>query len=235
MKKRSEEHCRKISEAKMGHEVSEETRRKISERVKAWIAANPPSDELREKRRQRMLGNTNMLGRTASEETRAKLSAAKKGRVVSAETRKKISIAHTGKKLSDETKEKLRQASLGHQRHLGFKHSDETKAKLAEQNRNRTREQTRYIEDAEAVTRTAIHLYLNKHHPKTGTCERCGNKATDLGYRTTHYAFKYHPLPWTREREHYEELCPKCHGSDHPRAKSFVPASEIPSSGTSEL
>ncbi len=51
----------------------------------------------------------------------------------------------------------------------------------------------------------AIHLWLRKHHPKTGRCDECGRKSkTDL-------AFLHHPRPHTRNREDYLELCRKCH------------------------
>ena len=79
----------------------------------------PRSDETKEKLRQCN------LGKTASQETREKMSKARKGkkrpdavlwltgRPVSDVTRAKMSNSNKGKYVSDETKEKLRQANLG--------------------------------------------------------------------------------------------------------------------------
>ena len=52
--------------------------------------------------------------------------------------------------------------------------------------------------------RSAIHKWLNKHWPLTGTCEQCG--ATD---RRTGYSNVDHK--WRRERDDYRELCDRCH------------------------
>lgn len=52
--------------------------------------------------------------------------------------------------------------------------------------------------------RSAIHKWLNKHWPLTGTCEECG--ATDC---RTEYANDDHT--WQRDRDDYRELCSRCH------------------------
>ena len=76
----SEEHRRKLSEAKKGKVFSEEHRKNLSEAGK---------------------------GRVLSEETRRKLSEAKMGRLLSEETRRRMSEANKGKVLSEETRKRM--------------------------------------------------------------------------------------------------------------------------------
>lgn len=49
------------------------------------------------------------------------------------------------------------------------------------------------------------HGWLRSIYPKCGICEHCGTRGA------TDYAFRRHPLPYTRDREDYEELCRSCH------------------------
>lgn len=97
-KTHSDEARAKISAAKKGlpshrkgQQMPEEFGRNISAGLKEYYAANPHP----------------MQGRVMSEETKAKLSAAKKGRTYSAEHREKIRQARLGTKASDETRAKL--------------------------------------------------------------------------------------------------------------------------------
>jgi group I intron endonuclease len=71
------------------------------------------------------------LGRTLSDETRAKLSAINKGKVVPLETRKKISTTSKGRVFSDETRAKISFAKKGQ-----F-HSAESKAKMSASTKGR--------------------------------------------------------------------------------------------------
>jgi hypothetical protein len=57
----------------------------------------------------------------------------------------------------------------------------------------------------EDATREAKHMWLVKHYPKSGACDECGEQTA------THYAFKHHPDPHTRDRDDYRELCDPCH------------------------
>ena len=66
------------------------------------------------------------LGKSLSEETKIKISKAKKGTIISEETRRKISQANLGKSLSEETKEKLRELNNGKL------FSEETRKKMSE-------------------------------------------------------------------------------------------------------
>lgn len=61
--------------------------------------------------RKNAIGNTNMLGKTHSEETKALISKNRKGIRPSEETREKMSKARIGYKHSLETKEKISKAN----------------------------------------------------------------------------------------------------------------------------
>lgn len=105
------------------------------------IAIHNQSEETRNIRRQRMLGDSNkMRGKTHSEESKKKMSDKKKGHSVSKETREKLRIAFTGEKnpmygkhLSDEEKLNLSIKTSGENNpRYGTHLSDETKKKLSE-------------------------------------------------------------------------------------------------------
>ena len=70
---------------------------------------------------------------------------------------------------------------------LGKPCSDETKRKISE---------AKLRDDADA---SAIHMWLNRWHPKTGVCEECDRKAR------TDYAYRHHPKPYTRNRDDYRD------------------------------
>jgi len=50
-----------------------------------------------------------------------------------------------------------------------------------------------------------LHLWLKKHHPKTGICAECGES------KRTVWAFQRHPARHTRDIADYRELCHRCH------------------------
>lgn len=88
----------------LGREVSEETRRKLSESNKGkipWTKGRHRTIETRHK-----ISEANR-GREFSEEWKRKISEAKKGCEVSEETKRKMSEAHKGKKFSEEHKQNL--------------------------------------------------------------------------------------------------------------------------------
>ena len=47
----------------------------------------------------------------------------------------------------------------------------------------------------EQAKQSAKHNWLQRHYPKSGICEDCGQR------RLTHYSFLHHPGPYTRRRE----------------------------------
>jgi len=71
------------------------------------------SEETKAKISDSMKGNTNCKGRELSDETRSKMSAAKKGAEHSALTKAKMSTAKKGKTRSEETKAKISASSKG--------------------------------------------------------------------------------------------------------------------------
>ena len=97
----SDEHRRKLSEAKKGKNLSEETIRKISESKKG----KPKSEEHRRK-----LSEASK-GKNLSEETIRKISESKKGKPKSEEHRRKLSEASKGKPKSDETRRKISESA----------------------------------------------------------------------------------------------------------------------------
>ena len=55
----------------------------------------------------------------------------------------------------------------------------------------------------------ALHSYLGRHFPKTGACDECRASAK------TQYAL-IHGKVYSRNRDDYRELCPRCHARyDH--------------------
>lgn len=69
------------------------------------------SDETKELMRQNALGNTNMLGKKHSDETKALISKSRSGIKPSIETRRKMSKSRKGYKHAEETKQKLSKAN----------------------------------------------------------------------------------------------------------------------------
>jgi hypothetical protein len=96
-------------------------------------------------------------GRRCSEETRAKIGAARKGHRHSEEVRAKISAAHKGRTLSEERRAKLRGRVLSEERRAKLRGrvlSEETRAKISAATRGRRfSEETRAKLSAAARTR----------------------------------------------------------------------------------
>jgi hypothetical protein len=118
----------KLSAALLGHEVSDETRQKISAapgraaRISATLKGHEVSDETRQRI---SASKKDQPGHSPSDETRAKIVASNTRRVVSPETRARMSASHTGKKASDETRAKMSATRKGRPR------SAETKARVS--------------------------------------------------------------------------------------------------------
>lgn len=142
-----------------------------------------------------------------SAETRAKMSASQKlrmqdpaqrerfiganrGRTISGEQRAKISASLRGRVFAPEHLEKLRAAGLRRVQPVG---------------------ERSYRWRGGDATSHAIHSWITKHFPKTGVCEECGANVGAKTQAGTHYAFRFHGQPYTRNRDDYRELCPPCH------------------------
>jgi hypothetical protein len=109
LKPRSAEHCKKISEAKMGHSVSEETRIKIGNscRGKRYKRKFPFSLEHRKNM------SISQMGHSVSEKTREKLSIFNTGKILSEDHCKKIGDSKRGKKHSDKSRRKMSDSHKG--------------------------------------------------------------------------------------------------------------------------
>ena len=130
----SEETRTKISKSLSGHEVSVETRLKISENNRGrghipWNKGLAASDETKRKISKTLQGNKNALGHKHSEESRRKMSEAKKGKNFSEEHKESLSKALTGKKKPPFTEEHRQNLSKALK---GKHHSEESKRKLSD-------------------------------------------------------------------------------------------------------
>ena len=115
---------------------SEETRKKISEKMKG--ENNPMynknfSEEHRRRLSEASKGeNHRMYGKHHTEETRKKISEANEGRKHTEEAKRKMSIAQKGKQFSEETRKKIGEA------HKGKTISEEQKKKISETHKGKT-------------------------------------------------------------------------------------------------
>jgi len=96
-------------------------------------------DQWRPKYNMSKVAGNPMIGRKHSEETRHKMSEARKrrpgpnkGKRWSEETKRKISEAMKGKSFTEEHKRKMSEAGMGNKRWLGRKHSKESIKKMSE-------------------------------------------------------------------------------------------------------
>jgi len=85
------------------------------------------------------------LNMTCSEETRKKMSVARKGTVCSQETKLKMSISFSGRNHSIETKNKMSESRKG------FKHSEETKLKMSARRTGMARNESSKIKMSESM------------------------------------------------------------------------------------
>lgn len=109
------------------------------------------------------------------------------GRVFSEEHRRKISESMRGRTKSQEHRHKL---SEGQKKIRGAMRSNWK---------------------GDEVNSHAIHVWLLRNFPKTGTCDLCGGTPERKKRSATQFAFKHHPKPHTRNRDDFYEVCIPCH------------------------
>jgi group I intron endonuclease len=148
---RSEEHCRRLSESKKGHEVSEETKEKLRQ-------ANLGKKASEETKRKQSESNKKYV---PSQETKEKLRQVGLGHEVSSETRKKISESNKGKVAWNKGKESV---------FLGKTHTEESKKKMSEYVRNRS-----VLECPYCNIQCNIISVMKKHH-----FDNCKHKPKEL-------------------------------------------------------
>jgi len=143
--RQTEERKKAIGDFHRGKEISEEQRKKLSERMKNFTNYSPEFLEM-QKGENRRGEKSPMWGTKASEETRRKQSEAHKknpvrywlGKKMSPEAREKIRQKSLGRKHSEETKEKMR----GENNHFyGQTHTPETRERLKQARLNKTAEE----------------------------------------------------------------------------------------------
>lgn len=83
--------------------------------------------------------------------------------------------------------------------------SAEQRRKQSESMKGKLVEELHPAWKGEQAKQSAKHNWLQRHYPKTGICEDCGQQ------RLTHYSFLHHPGAYTRRREDYAERCVPCH------------------------
>ena len=123
----SEEHKRKISQARKGKSHSEETKRKM--RGMGGMSGKSHSEETKRK----------MRGRSHSEEAKKKISKATKGRKLTEDHKKKISESNMGKSktITEKRKQSAIKIAAARTGVPGHKLTEETKRKISEATQGR--------------------------------------------------------------------------------------------------
>jgi hypothetical protein len=143
-KKRTQEFCKNLSESRKGEKhplygkhLSEETRRKLSEKLggeKNPMFGKQHTESSRIKISEAKKGEKHHLfGKHLPEETRKKLSDANKGHIVTEKTRKKISVNRKGKPHTEETRRKMSENRRGKNNpRFGKPHTEGSRRKMSE-------------------------------------------------------------------------------------------------------
>ncbi len=97
------------------------------------------SEETKNKMSEAKKGNKIWLGKEHSEESKMKMSESKKGKEHSEEAKRKMSEWQIGRKLPEETKQKMSESLKGNKNSLGRKHSEESKMKISESGKGKKR------------------------------------------------------------------------------------------------
>jgi 5-methylcytosine-specific restriction endonuclease McrA len=170
------------------------------------------------------------LGKTLSEETRAKISRSKLGHEVSSETRQKIGLASKGRSPSTETRAKLSAKARGKRPALGMKHSVETRSRYSEMRKGHP-----VSEETRKKMRDALHRHHGTaHNPSkptrrelamwafevlrrdAATCQYCGFKKTKRGTVHAHHVLSKSKWPQLALLvSNGITLCTVCHADHH--------------------
>ena len=125
-----------------------------------------------------------------TEATRKAMSERMRGRIMSPERRRKISLAMQGRVLSPETRQKISEAQ-------------------SQRGREGTRGEKAWNWKEEDVGYSALHRWVRKNFAKTGICQEYDRNVGSKTQAGTHWACIGHE--YTRKREAWRELCPRCH------------------------
>lgn len=123
-----------------------------------------------------------------------------------------------GEKCSPELLAKLRQGKIGEKNPMFGRPSPMRGRKQAPDHtaKNTGEQSSRWKGDD--VGYGGAHGWVQKHFPKTGTCEKCGRTPKRIAYvhygkETTRSATEYANISgkYLRDRKDYMELCIRCH------------------------
>jgi len=160
----TEEHRKKNSDSNKGKKVSENTKKKMRNRItsdetKLKISVSNLGKKRTEEHRQKIkdslkgkyIGNNNhFFGKNHTDESKNKISKASKGRKLSEDTKEKIGKSNTGKTHphTKESKEKLSYSAklrnIKPPSRKGIKHTEETKKKMRETRLKKKQNETRF-------------------------------------------------------------------------------------------
>jgi len=130
-------------------------------------------------------GNTNMLGKHLSIETKRKMSEYQKGKSLSNETKRKLSLSAKGRIFSKETRDKLSESLKGRISPMkGRNHSKKTKIKISNANRG---ENSGRWKGGITSLKLLIHSNIKYRQWRDDiytrdnfTCQKCGEKGGKL-------------------------------------------------------
>mgnify|MGYP003647945207 FL=1 len=135
-------------------------------------------------------GGDGTKGKIVSEETKAKMSAAKKGRKFSDEHKAKLSAANTGKIMSKEARAKISAAQKGNKSHLGNKHSAVTRAKISAAQKGRLPNSTKLTEGQ--VIEILIEIRENPYRGQgVALAKKYGVKIANISSIKHNWTWKY--------------------------------------------
>jgi hypothetical protein len=119
---------------------------------------------------------------------------------------KAVGLSKVGTKQTEEANAKRSRAMTGEKNHrYGTKQSQETIAKRVKAFAGKTTNERHWNWKGDEAGYLALHEWMNRHYPRTGTCEHCGKSKQKTDYAN----IRGHQ--YSRVREDYAELCRSCH------------------------
>lgn len=148
------------------------------------VAGSPGHRKLSNETKKK-IGDSNR-GRVASDETKKKMSMARKSRKLSAETIEKIAAKHRGMKRSDESRAKMSAAAKTKKKPLKIKRNP-----VSEKTRQKQRENSKLKKAVKATREDGLVIYFNSigDATRSGFIKSCIRRAIKRGIR--HQGFRW--------------------------------------------